>query len=494
MSKKTNYLKSIDWLTIILYLILVVCGWFSVYSTSYNFEDTEFWDFGYRYGKQLTWIGLSLIIGGIILMLDSEFYNVFAYGFYAIMILVLIVTVFVAPNVKGSHSWLVLGPVSIQPAEFAKTATCLALAKLMSDYGFNLLRWRDAAKACFVLFLPVVIILLQNETGSALVYFSLSIMFYREGMPGLILLAGLCAIIFFIVAIRFGGECIIPLVPNETESLGIFIVLVLAIIIQFFLVLFFFHDTQYCRDLLIANILIFGTGIVLYKYFDVAVHFIYLAYASIGLGILYQLYRTFWAWRPKYLFVGLFMLLSTAYAQAANYAFTNILQPHQRERIQVTLGMLEDAKKSSYNVNQSVIAIGHGGMEGTGLLNGTQIHLGFVPEVDTDFIYCAVGEEHGFIGCALVLVVFLILVYRIIYLAEKQKLVFSRIYGYCVASIIFFHIAINVGMVSGLTPVIGIPLPFFSYGGSSLWGFTILLFIFLRMNIANESESAGRRI
>lgn len=491
MSRKANFFKSIDWWIVILYLILVACGWVCIYGASYNFEDTMFWDINFRYGKQLMWIALAIFIGGMILLLDGEMYSVFAYGFYGGFILLLIITIFLAPDIKGSRSWLVLGPVSLQPAEFAKTATCLAVAKLMSSYGFQLNRLKDGLMVAFVILLPFCIILLQNETGSALVYLSLCIMLYREGMPGIFLFVGLCCIIFFIVAIRFGADCVIPQRPDE--SYGIFLVMFLAIIIHFFLVLVYFGDTQYCRDMLVVNVAMFGIGYLLYKIFDIAVPFSILAYISIGASVLYLAFKALRMWRPKYLYVCLFLLLSVGYSHGADFAFNNVLQPHQRTRIAVTLGMLDDPKKSGYNVAQSKIAIGSGGLEGKGFLNGTQTKLKYVPEQDTDFIFCTVGEEHGFIGCTVILGLYVFLILRIINRSEKQKLTFNRIYGYCVASILFFHVAINVGMVSGLTPVIGIPLPFFSYGGSSLWGFTILLFIFLRLDAANDEYGLSGR-
>lgn len=498
MSRRSNFYNSIDWWIVLLYLILVVCGWVCIYGASYNFEDTDFWDINYRYGKQLMWIGFAIFIAGMILLLDGEMYSVFAYGFYGGMLILLLITLVIAPDIKGSRSWLVLGPVNLQPAEFAKTVTCLALAKYMGGYdfmsgsGFTSKRIIDVLITALIIFIPIAIIILQNETGSALVLFAFVIMFYREGFPGILLLAGLCAIVFFIVAIRFGSESIIPLVPEE--SYGIFLVLFSAIIIHFFLILVYFGDTQYCRDLGIVNILLFGGGLLAYKQFNMAVSFLTLCYISIGIAILYQAYRALKTWRYTYFLVGLFLIISTGYAHAASFAFNKILQPHQRTRIEVTLGMLDDPKKSGYNVAQSKIAIGSGGLEGKGFLNGTQTKLKYVPEQDTDFIFCTVGEEHGFIGCSFVLVLYVLLLLRIINRAEKQKLVFNRIYGYCVASIFFFHVAINVGMVTGLTPVIGIPLPFFSYGGSSLWGFTILLFIFLRLDASNnEYGLSGRR-
>ena len=491
MSRRTNFFKSIDWWMVAIYLILVVCGWICIYGASYNFEDSMFFDFNYRYGKQLLWIGMALLIGGFILLLDCEMYSVFAYGIYAIFIVLLLVTLVVAPDIKGSRSWLVLGPVSLQPAEFAKTATCLALARLMSSYGFQLNRLKDALWVALVILLPTAIIILQNETGSALVYLALSIVLYREGMPGIFLFVGFVAVVFFIVAIKFGTESVIPDCP--TESYGIFLVLLLALIVHLPLLTIYQGDSTYCRYMFITGVVTFGVGLILHLGFGLPVPFTYLAYGLMAVCIIFLIYRGMHAWRISYVWVAGFLLMSAVYANTADYVFDRILQPHQQTRIEVTLGMLNDPKKSGYNVNQSKIAIGSGGFLGKGFLNGTQTKLKYVPEQDTDFIFCTVGEEHGFVGCLVVMGLYLVLLLRLIYRAEKQKLTFNRIYGYCVAAIIFFHLAINVGMVSGLTPVIGIPLPFFSYGGSSLWGFTILLFIFIRIDAGTKEYGLSGR-
>ncbi len=479
-SRRTKFLASLDWVMISIYLILVVCGWVCIYGASYNFEDASFYDFSYRYGKQLVWFGMAIFIAGTLLLLDSEIYSVFSYGFYAFFILLLLVTLVVAPDIKGSRSWLVLGPVSLQPAEFAKTATCLCLARVMSTFGFQLNRLKDALVVAFVILLPFCIIILQNETGSALVYLALTIVLYREGMPGIFLFLGLCAVVFFIVAIRFGAVSIIPALPDE--SYGIFLVLLMALFIHGFLVVIYMHEEHYLRYQFMGMAAIFGIGLLLYLIFDLPVPFSILAYVALGIAVCALLWLAWEHWKMGYAVIALFLLGSAFYANISNYAFNNILQPHQQVRIAVTLGMVDDPKASGYNVNQSKIAVGSGGFLGKGFLNGTQTKLKYVPEQDTDFIFCTVGEEHGFIGCLFVLSLFMILLWRIICRAEKQQLVFARIYGYCVASILFFHLAINVGMVIGLTPVIGIPLPFFSYGGSSLWGFTILLFIFIALD------------
>ena len=489
MRQESSIWQNVDWFTIGIYVVLIIAGWFSIYGAVYNFEDTPFWDFSVRYGKQLVWMGCALVIAVILLSLDNRVYSIFAYIIYGVSIISLIVTLIVAPDIKGSRSWLVLGPVSIQPAEFAKTATCLALAKLMSSYGFRLGNVSDAIKVALLFALPPLLIILQQETGSALVYAALFLVLYREGMPGVFLFLGLCAVVFFIVAIRFGEEPIIPLLPEE--SYGVFLVMLMAIVVQCGFLYVFLKDLDSVKKLATANVLLFLIFYLVYRIFDYPIHFTYVAYFSIAASVVYFIVLCISRSKLTYLGIAAFLIGSVVYAQMADYAFTKVLQPHQQVRIKVTLGMINDPQKADYNVNQSKIAIGSGGFSGKGFLNGTQTKLKYVPEQDTDFIFCTVGEEHGFVGSVAVLSLFLALILRLIYLAERQRALFSRIYGYCVASIFFFHLAINIGMVLGLTPVIGIPLPFFSYGGSSLWGFTILLFIFLRLDASRMEYMAN---
>lgn len=490
MRQETSIIKNVDWFTIGIYVVLVISGWFSIYGAVYNFEDTPFWDFSFRYGKQLLWIGCSLVIATILLSLDNRIYSIFAYVIYGAAILLLLATFGLAHDIKGSRSWLTLGPVSVQPAEFAKIAACLAVAKLMSSYGFKLGNLADTAKLLALMLLPPLLIIMQKETGSALVYSALFLVLYREGMPGVFLFLGLCATVFFIVAIRFGGEPIIPLVP-EGESYGTYLVMLMILVIQCGFLYVFLKDMASIKILSAGNAVIFTVAYLLYKLFDLPIHFTWVAYGSIFFSICYMVAMTISRNKLTYLGIAAFMLCSVAYAHIADHAFTKVLQPHQQVRIKVTLGMINDPKKADYNVNQSKIAIGSGGFFGKGFLQGTQTKLKYVPEQDTDFIFCTVGEEHGFLGSTFVLLLFLVLILRIIYLAERQRALFNRIYGYGVASIFFFHLAINIGMVLGLTPVIGIPLPFFSYGGSSLWGFTILLFIFLRLDASRTEYMAN---
>ena len=450
-------------------------------------EEVPFWDFDYRYGKQLIWIALASVIALFLMLLDSKIYNVFAYHIYAILLLLLLVTIFVAPEIKGSRSWLVLGPISLQPAEFAKTATSLALAKFMSSYNFKLNNARNAMIVGLIILLPFLMIILQNETGSALVYASLLFVLYREGMPGIFLFLAFCLAVVFIVSIRFGAVPIIPAFPEE--SYGLFLVIIFSLFVQILLLLIYEGKNKVPLIILGVSSLAFLIGVLIYKLADYPIKFTYIGFGVTILVTLYLIYNAISERKNTYILIALFGIVSLGFSNLSETAFNRLL-PHQQTRIKVTLGMENDPKKAGYNVNQSKIAIGSGGLTGKGFLNGTQTKLKYVPEQDTDFIFCTVGEEYGFVGSVSVLSLFLFLFLRLIYLAERQRSLFSRIYGYCVASIVFFHLTINIGMVLGLTPVIGIPLPFFSYGGSSLWGFTILLFIFLRLDVSRTEYFA----
>lgn len=472
-----SLIKSVDWITIVIYLALVVLGWISVCGASYDYGEVDLFSLETRSGKQFLWIGCSLGIGFILLMLEDKFYDWFAYIFYTGMMLLLAVTPFLAEDIKGSYSWLKFGPVSLQPAEFAKFATALALAKWMNMYGFTMDKLKNSLPAVGMILLPMLLIILQRETGSALVYFAFFLVLYREGMPGSILFTGICAVVYFVVGIRFGQE----LMPDEETYIGEFVVLSLITLFAALLV------NAYCQNkVVLKNILLYGGGSItlafLFSLYVIPFNVIYFLYVEcVGL-ILYLLFLSFRERMMPYFYIALFVIGSVGFLYSADYVFKEVLKPHQRIRIEVLLGMEEDLADAGYNVNQSKIAIGSGGLLGKGFLNGTQTKLKYVPEQDTDFIFCTVGEEQGFVGAALVLILFMALILRLIALSERQYSSFGRVYGYCVLSIFFFHLFINVGMVLGLTPVIGIPLPLFSYGGSSLWGFTILLFVFLRID------------
>jgi rod shape determining protein RodA len=478
-----SLVKSVDWLTICIYLALIVLGWISVCGASYDFGDVNLISFETRAGKQLLWMGCSLGLGFILLMLEDKLFDWFAYLFYIGMMLLLLITPFIAEEIKGSLSWIKLGPVSLQPAEFAKFATALALAKLMNVYGFTMERLKYSLPAVAMVLLPMVLIILQKETGSALVFLAFFLMLYREGMPGSILFSGICAVVYFVVGIRFGHE----MMPDGCTSIGEFFVLLLITIFSASLV----H--VYCKKKeVVRNILVYGVGsavlAVLFSLYIVPFNVVWFLLIESVAVIVYLIYCSIQKRIVSYFYISLFAIASVGFLYSAGYVFDNILKPHQQVRIEVVLGMKEDLAGAGYNVNQSKIAIGSGGLTGKGFLNGTQTKLKYVPEQDTDFIFCTVGEEQGFVGAALVLLLFMTLILRLISLAERQHTRFGRVYGYSVMSIFFFHLFVNVGMVLGLTPVIGIPLPFFSYGGSSLWGFTILLFVFLRIDASRSTR------
>lgn len=478
--RKNELWKSVDWITILLYLLMVVAGWFSICGASYEFDTAGLFELSSRPGSQLLWIASAFVLIFIILMLESDFFDVFAYLIYGSVILLLIATIFLAPNIKGSHSWLVLGPIRLQPAELAKFATALAVAKFMNGYGFRLTTVRNFTITLGLIFLPMVCILLQRETGSALVYLAFFLMLYREGMSGYILLAGVCAVLFFVTGMKY-AEVVAGVTP-----MGECIVCCLILALTMILVYVERRDKHAVYRMLGASAVAFATGGLLSRW--VPVDFSWIAIGLIGLYACYLLFLSIRKWVWSYALIALFSLLSLGFLFSVNYVFHDILEPHQQVRIKVSLGLEDDPSGAGYNVNQSKIAIGSGGLTGKGFLNGTQTKLKYVPEQDTDFIFCTVGEEEGFVGSVAVLLLFGIFILRLIALAERQDSTFGRVYGYCVASIFLFHLAINIGMVTGLTPVIGIPLPFFSYGGSSLWGFTILLFIFLRLDASRKER------
>ena len=475
--KQPSLFRSIDWWTILIYLALLTFGWVSVCGASYTYGETDIFSLDSRSGMQIVWIGTSLLLGLILLLLDDRIYDMFAYPIFCVLLLLLIGTIFNPHSIKGSHSWLVIGPLRLQPAEFAKFATALALAKFMSTYGYDIHRWKDFSITLALIFLPMLCIVLQKETGSALVYLAFFLMLYREGMSGSLLFTGIAMVVYFVIGIRFADTMLF----YTPTSVGKFTVLLLIHLFSGLLVL------NYCknkRDGVLILLATVGMTIIflLFALYVIPFDVVYVQLVITALLVGYLLWQAVATRVRTYLWIALFAIGSLVFFNTADYVLNNVMEPHQRVRINVLLGLEEDLKGAGYNVHQSQIAIGSGGIEGKGFLNGTQTKLKYVPEQDTDFIFCTVGEEEGFLGSAGVLLLFLALVLRLIHLSERQTYRFGRIYGYSVLSIFLFHVFINVGMVLGLTPVIGIPLPFFSYGGSSLWGFTLLLFIFLRID------------
>ena len=491
MRKKKSVFGSIDWFTIILFLILLAFGWTTICGACYDFDGTEnLLALSSRTGMQALWIGVSIGVAFLIMLTDDRIFDTFSFLFYIAMMVLLFITPYVGREIKGSHSWIKIGQFSLQSAEFAKFATSLAIAKFMSSYGFSLMgSWRNFVGSCIIIMLPMVLIVMQRETGSALVYFSLFLMFYREGLPGSILFAGVSAVLYFVIGIRYADT----LIFNNSTSLGTFLVLLM---ILFFTAGMLYIYSPHAKDgerkvrndnlTPMANVLAYGLGTALLS----ALFCVYIYAFNVSalllivmlLLIVYLLVHGLITHIYRYCYIGLFALGSLAFFYSAHTILYKVLEPHQQKRVLVLLGLKDDPKGTGYNVIQAQIAIGSGGLKGKGFLNGTQTKLKYVPEQETDFIFCTVGEEQGFIGSAGVLVLYLILLLRIIHVSERQPYAFGRVYGYCVFSIFFFHVLINIGMVLGLAPVIGIPLPFFSYGGSSLLGFTLLLFILLRID------------
>ncbi len=479
--KEKGVLRSIDWWTILIYLALLTFGWVSVCGASYTYGDTDIFSLDTRSGMQIIWIGTSLVLGLVILLLDDRFYDMFAYVIFGLLLLMLFATIFNPHTIKGSRSWLVLGPLRLQPAEFAKFATALALAKFMSIFGYTMNNWKYMTVTLAIILTPMLFIIMQRETGSALVYLSFFLMLYREGLPGGILFTGLAMVVYFVVGIRYADVMLL----YTSTSVGLYVVLLMIQIFTGGMLYIYSKDKREAVRLLEACL---GASLI-FLLFSLYVIPFDLVYVETGICIImigYLIWRYFLTRFHTYLWIVFFAIGSVLFINLADYALNNVLERHQRERINVLLGLEDDLKGAGYNVHQSEIAIGSGGLEGKGFLNGTQTKLKFVPEQDTDFIFCTVGEEEGFLGSAGVLVLFLALILRLIHLSERQPTRFGRVYGYCVLSVFLFHVFINVGMVLGLTPVIGIPLPFFSYGGSSLWGFTFLLFIFLRIDAARN--------
>ena len=486
MRQNRSIISGLDWWTILLFFIIALFGWLNIYGSSYSFDQTSIWDFSNRAGKQLVWIATAVVMGGIILMIEEKVYDVLGYVFYGAMILLLIITPIFARDIKGSLSWLTIGPISLQPAEFAKCFTAIAIAKFMGQYGYKVRDLRDLIIPFALIGVPILIIMIaQRETGSALVFLSFLLVFYRQGMTGYVLGWGVVSIVLFILVIRL-SEMALPLGLGNVGSL------VSTLLIQAIAIGVLMTKEKDVRSLVIISLGVlacYGIGLILNIW--IKINFNYIGIASLVITAIYLLVQSIKSRKLSYGWIAGFVLFSAILCQGCDYAFHNILQRHQRVRIEVLLGMKDDPHGAGYNVNQSLIAIGSGQFSGKGYLQGTQTKLKFVPEQDTDFIFCTVGEEWGFVGSAGLLLLYLTLILRIIHIAERQRDEFSRIFAYSVASILLFHVTINIGMVLGLLPVIGIPLPFFSYGGSSLWGFSILLAIMLRLDAARVNKMLG---
>ena len=464
-SRSNNLLANIDWVSILLYLLLVLIGWLNIYAAVYDENHSSIFDISQKYGKQLIWIGAAFVLAFLVLLTDSKFFTTFSMVIYGIMIFLLIAVLFFGTETKGARSWFEVGDFRIQPAEFAKFATNLAIAYVMSRHNFKVMRFSSLLTIGLILALPSGLIILQNDTGSALVYSSFILVLFREGLHGSILLLCFVAAAIFIMALLYTPFTVLLVIIGGT-------------LIAFY---YYRHDIRELFQIILFIGCGFGLFVLIKWIFNLSIsdyYMLLIVYVITSITAIYPIYK-----RKMKNMITLLLIswLCVGAAPSVNYAF-NHLQPHQQDRINELLGIKVDPKGTGYNVTQSKIAIGSGGLLGKGFLQGTQTKLNFVPEQSTDFIFCTVGEEWGFVGSTFIIVLLAVFILRIIKLAERQRSSFSRIYGYGVASILFFHVAVNIGMTIGMAPVIGIPLPFFSYGGSSLWSFTILIFIFLRLD------------
>ena len=490
--------KSIDWSLVICWLLLILIGWANIYASVHSSEPASIFDFASRSGKQFVWMATALGIAVTILfVIPPRTYEGLSMLIYLGVIALLVAVIFLGIEVKGSRSWFAFGPVRFQPAEISKIATSLMLATVMSQLGYKIGRFKDFIITALIIIVPMMIIVLQSETGSALVYVGFIFMLYREGLSGwLIFMIGMAILLFILtltsspytaILVLMGVASLCIFLYSGRFKWWLFICIPLIVIFSFIPMLLdnlseavIGADTITSINESIAAAA--ETGETVDVPFLMKIKPIYLL---LGFSLLSLPFIAFQAFRERNTFVHLAIISFLAGIMlvfSADFLFNDVLQDHQRKRIEVLLGMKEDPSGVGYNVNQSMIAIGSGGLFGKGYLNGTQTTYGFVPEQSTDFIFCTIGEEWGFVGTSFIILLYVFLIWRIIANAERSREAFTRIYGYCTACCIFMHLFINIGMTIGLMPVIGIPLPFISYGGSSLWGFTAMLFIFIALD------------
>lgn len=471
-SRRKSLLASMDWLTVLAYIFLVIIGWVNIYSAGNAEENQSMFDLTEQYGKQILWIGLALILAIFTMSIDQRFFESFAFILYGLSMLLLMSVLVIGVEINGAKSWIDFGFFRLQPAEIAKIGTSLALASWMSRYSFNIKKTRDFAIMIGIVMFPMALILLQNDMGSVLTYTSFIILFYRRGLKSIYLWVIALSALIFIFVLSYS--------PTEV-FIGLSILLALALPLQ---------------RMWLELIIYLSTAIVLFAIRWAGMHF---EYFEFNLNLLFYILAfsnaTFWLLRSIVdknkamrliagLTFGSFILTSSI------VKVFSVFGEYQQDRILALLGLKSDPFGVEYHVIQSLIAIGSGGFSGKGFLQGTQTKFNFVPEQTTDFIFSTIGEEFGFIGTFVVIALFLFLMLRLLFLAERQRSSFSKNYAYCVIGILFFHFVINIGMVTGVGPVIGVPLPFVSYGGSSLWGFTLLLFVFLKMD-AKRMEVLG---
>ncbi|MBR5568045.1 MAG: rod shape-determining protein RodA [Bacteroidales bacterium] len=480
--------KTIDWKLVIYYLLLILIGWANIYASVQSSEPSSIFDWGCRSGKQFVWILTSFGLAGIILfVLSPRVYEGFSLPIYLFTLLLLVAVIFLGIEVKGSRSWFEFGPIRFQPAEISKISTSLMLATVMSQLGYKIGRMKDFILTALIILVPMGIIVMQSETGSALVYIGFIFMLYREGLSGwLIFIVGMAILLFILTLTASPFTAILVMAGVGSMCICLYsgrfkwwlLIGVPAIVLMAFVPSILGSLAVTPEEVVEGAVETVAESASLFS----KIKPLYILLAVLGCLLPVGVYRAF---RQRNMFSQLALVAmvgGTLLVFSADFIFNNVLQDHQRKRIEVLLGMKEDPSGVGYNVNQSKIAIGSGGVFGKGYLNGTQTTYGFVPEQSTDFIFCTVGEEWGFVGCTAVILLYVLLIWRIVKNAERSREAFTRIYGYCVACCIFMHLFINIGMTIGLMPVIGIPLPLVSYGGSSLWAFTILIFIFIALD------------
>lgn len=463
--------KSVDWALVVTYLLLILIGWVNIYASIHSDGPASIFDYNFRSGKQFVWILTALGLAALILfVVNAQLWESASIPLYLGVLCLLVAVIFLGVEVKGSRSWFEFGPIRFQPAEVSKITTSLLLATLMSQVNFRITRFKDFLLTALILGIPMVVILAESETGSALVYVGFIFVMYREGFSGWwIFCIGMAALLFILMLTASPYVSILVLAGVlllcnglESNKIGVAFWIFSGVLLILCLLPWIFG--KFSPESFVSKI--------------------NPLYILVGICVAAVLYLMIVGYRSRHRFLSmsaLGLIAGMALVFSTEFIFNNILQDHQRKRIEVLLGMKEDPAGVGYNVNQSMIAIGSGGLHGKGFLGGTQTTFGFVPEQSTDFIFCTVGEEWGFIGCFVVIALYVFLILRIISDAEKSRKAFTRIYGYCVASCIFMHLFINIGMTIGLMPVIGIPLPLLSYGGSSLWAFTVLIFIFIAL-------------
>lgn len=469
--------RSIDWWLVAIYAVLVIIGIINIYASIHSADSAGFWNIASRSGKQMLWWGISLAFGILVLfVIPPRIYEVLSLPIYLLSLLLLLAVIFLGVEVNGSNSWFALGPVRFQPAEVSKIATSLLLAAYMSRANFKMRNWKDFAITAAIILIPMALIVASKETGSALVYVGLMFVLYREGLSGWIpVMAGMCILLFVLTLVASVYVALLVLFAVIFLLIGLYAGKVKqTLYIEIPTVVFLSFVPMIFRAI---NLAVYGPDSDL----EIPVKPIYILGLSCLIASIYAAYKAFRHPRGfTYLGLGAFVL-GIALIFSTEFIFNSVLKDHQRKRIEVLLNMTEDPSGVGYNVRQSMIAIGSGGFVGKGYLQGTQTTYGFVPEQSTDFIFCTIGEEWGFIGSALVVALFCMMIWRIIYDSEQCRESFTRIYGYCLASCLFMHMCINIGMTIGIMPVIGIPLPFISYGGSSLLTFTVMFFIFMAL-------------